>query len=199
MSKKRLLLKAAFILCLFTASKAGAQDFAVKTNLLYDATATVNLGAEVGLAPRWTFDLSGNLNAWSANEGRVWKHWMAQPEIRYWFCERFGGHFLGMHLLGGQYNLGKLPNNITSWPVGLDFSRLTDHRFQGWGVGAGLAYGYAFMLGEHWNLEFELGVGYVYSKFDVYQCNECSKQIETDQPANYVGPTKAAVNLVYVF
>ena len=40
---------------------ARAQDTAVKTNLLYDATATVNLGLEVGLAPKWTLDLSGNL------------------------------------------------------------------------------------------------------------------------------------------
>ena len=28
-----------------------AQDVAVKTNLLYDATATVNLGVEVDIAP----------------------------------------------------------------------------------------------------------------------------------------------------
>ena len=41
---------------------AKAQDFALKTNVLYDATATINLGAEVGLAPKWTFDLSGNYN-----------------------------------------------------------------------------------------------------------------------------------------
>lgn len=29
-----------------------AQKLTVKTNLLYDATATVNLGVEVGLAPK---------------------------------------------------------------------------------------------------------------------------------------------------
>ncbi|WP_304476709.1 DUF3575 domain-containing protein, partial [uncultured Muribaculum sp.] len=31
-----------------------------KTNLVYDALLTVNLGAEVQLAPRWSLDLSGN-------------------------------------------------------------------------------------------------------------------------------------------
>ena len=82
-----------------------AQDIAVKTNLLYDACATINIGAEVGLAPKWTLDVSGNLNAWTLSHGRKWKHWMAQPEARYWFCDRFAGHFLAVHALGGQYNV----------------------------------------------------------------------------------------------
>ena len=34
----------------------------MKSNILYDASGTINLGAEVGLAPRWTLDVSGNYN-----------------------------------------------------------------------------------------------------------------------------------------
>ncbi|MCM1021712.1 MAG: DUF3575 domain-containing protein, partial [Muribaculum sp.] len=42
-----------------------AQDAAVKTNLLYDAALmTANAGVEVRLAPKWTLDVSGNINAW---------------------------------------------------------------------------------------------------------------------------------------
>ena len=40
------------------------QKFAVKSNLLYDATATINLGVEVGLSKKWSLDLSGNYNGW---------------------------------------------------------------------------------------------------------------------------------------
>lgn len=36
-----------------------AQETAVKTNLLYDATTTMNLGVEFGLSPKWTLDVSG--------------------------------------------------------------------------------------------------------------------------------------------
>ena len=39
-----------------------AQNVALKSNILYDASGTVNLGAEVGLAPKWTLDVSGNYN-----------------------------------------------------------------------------------------------------------------------------------------
>ena len=38
-----------------------AQKVALKTNLLYDALATANLGIETGLSPRWTLDISGTL------------------------------------------------------------------------------------------------------------------------------------------
>ncbi len=65
----------------FTAGASG-NDVAIKTNLLYDATLTVNLGAEVAVAPRWSVDLSGNLNAWTLSGGKRWKHWLLQPEAR---------------------------------------------------------------------------------------------------------------------
>ena len=40
--------------------EARSQEVAIKSNLLYDATATVNLGLEFRLAPKWTLDVSGN-------------------------------------------------------------------------------------------------------------------------------------------
>jgi hypothetical protein len=175
---------------------AKAQDVAIKTNLLYDATATVNLGVEVGVAPKWTLDLSGNLNAWNINEDKRWKHWLVQPEARYWFCDRFSRHFLGFHALGGQYNIGGLQNNIKF--LGTDFSKLSNNCFQGWGVGAGVAYGYAMILGKHWNLEFEVGVGYIYSAYDIFECTGCGRRVGQDNN-HYVGLTKAAINLVYLF
>ena len=184
------------IVLMATIGGAKAQDVAVKTNVLYDALLNVNAGVEVGLAPRWTIDLSGNLNAWTVN-GHKWKHWFVQPEARYWFCDRFSGHFVGAHLIGGKYNLGHIKNNISF--LGTDFSGITDHRYQGWAVGAGIAYGYAFILGRHWNLELELGVGYAYTRYDVFECQDCGKKVAEDLPHHYVGPTKAAINLVYVF
>ena len=45
----------------------------------------------------------------------------------------------------------------------------------------------------------EEGVGYAYTRYDRFRCAGCGKRIETDRPHHYVGPTKAAVNLVYVF
>lgn len=185
-------------ICLVVASlTASAQNVVVKTNLLYDITATANLGIEFKVAPKWTVDISGNLNAWTFSDNKKWKHWALQPEARYWLCERFNGHFVGAHLVGGIYNMGNWNTDFTF--LGTDFGQLKEHRYEGWLVGAGIAYGYQWMLGRHWSVEAEIGIGYVYTQADKYECPRCGEQLENNKPHHYVGPTKAAVNLIYVF
>ena len=174
-----------------------AQDVAVKTNLLSDAFMNINLGMEVGLAPKWTLDLTGEFNGWTLSHNRRWKHWAVQPEARHWFCDRFAGHFLGIHVHGGQYNIGGFDGKINF--LGTDARKLKDTRYQGWFAGAGVAYGYAWILSRHWNLEAEIGLGYAYTRYDRFRCAGCGKKIEENKPHHYVGPTKAAINLVYLF
>lgn len=177
--------------------KVSAQEVAVKTNVPYWATTTPNVGFEVALGAKWTLDVSGGYNPWTFSDNMKWKHWLVQPELRYWLCEKMGGHFFGIHALGGQYNIGNV--NIDLKMLGTDFSMLKEHRFEGWMAGAGLSYGYAWMLSRHLNLEAELGLGYVYSRYDRFQCVTCGSKEVADKSHNYVGPTKAAINLVYVF
>ena len=177
-------------------SQVRAQDWAIKSNVLYDATATINLGVEIGLAPKWTLDISGNLNAWSKDKQTRWKHWLVQPEARYWFCDRFSRHFIGAHAIGGAFNLGGINNNLSF--LGTDFSVLKEKRYQGYAYGGGIAYGFAFMLSEHINLELEAGFGYMYLDYDIYECGNCGRRIDEDTH-HYIGPTKAAINLVFLF
>lgn len=192
---RKILLTLAVILV--SAPFVAAQNFGVKSNLLYDITSTVNLGIEYRLTDRLTFDISGNYNAWTLKEGARRKHWMVQPEIRLWNCDAFSGHFVALHGIGGQYNFGGLKNGVNF--LGNDFSQLSEHRFQGNAIGAGVAYGYAWILSQHLNLEAEIGVGYIYTEYDKFNCVGCGKRIVTGQPAHFFGPTKAAVNLVYIF
>lgn len=154
---------------------------AIKTNLLYDATLTVNLGAEFRLAPRWSLDVSGNYNGWSISDKTRWKHWLVQPELRYWTRHAMQGHFFAGHVFGGQYNV-----------------TYDGERRQGWGIGLGVGYGYAWRLSRHWGIEAEIAVGYARHSYDKYPCAECGRKIKHSD-RNYVGPTKAAVNLVYYF
>ena len=135
-----------------------AQNVAVKTNLLSDAALSPNLGVEIGLAPRWSLDVNGQFNVWTLSNDKKWKHWLVQPEVRYWLCEVLGGHYFGFHAMAGQYNVGGFDGRINF--LGTDARKLKDSRYQGWFVGAGVAYGYAWILGRHWNLEAEVGFGY---------------------------------------
>ena len=121
-------LRSAMLLCVMLVFLAmprtsSAQNWNIKTNLLYDATATINLGLERSFAPKWSVDLSGNLNAWSINDHK-WKHWMIQPEARYWFCEAFHTRPQLQCLLSTSYTHGLsssvyclLPIHTASAPV----------------------------------------------------------------------------------
>ena len=195
------IIKRIFVLLVFvlTGMTQGvkAQDVAVKSNVLADAFLNPNLGIEVGLAPKWTLDITGQFNAWTLSHERHWKHWAVQPEVRYWFCDRFSGHFVGAHIHGGQYNIGGFDGKIDF--LGTDARKLKDTRYQGWYVGAGIAYGYAWILNKRWNLEAELGLGWIYTRYDSYPCTQCGTKIADGKSHNYVGPTKAAVNLIYTF
>ncbi len=191
---KRMTIMTMALLCVQVAL---AQKAALKSNLLYDATTTINLGLEFALSPKWTLDLSGNYNGWTFSDNRKWKHWMVQPEARYWFCNKMQGHFIGLHAMGGQYNMGNIDLDFNF--LGTNFSKLKDYRYEGWAVGAGLAYGYAWTLSKHWNLEAEIGLGWAYTRYDKFECKNCGEKVESDKSHHYVGPTKAAVNLVYVF
>ena len=171
---------------------ANAQKWGVKTNLLYDALTTMNLGVELGVAPRWTLELSGAYNPWTLNKdtNKKVRSWGLFPEGRYWFCERFQGHFLGLHSGYSEYNMGgvKLPlwNKDTK-----------PYRYQGWGTGVGVAYGYSWILGKRWNLEATLGLGYVFTNYDKYACPTCGRKIESKKH-HYLGPTKAGISIVYM-
>lgn len=170
-----------------------AQQLGVKTNVLYDALTTMNVGLEYGVAPRWTVELSGAYNPWTLNKetNKKVRSWGVFPEARYWFCERFQGHFLGLHSGYAQYNMGgvKLPlwNKDTK-----------PYRYQGWGTGVGVAYGYSWILGKRWNLETTLGLGYVFTKYDKYACPTCGKRLTEGAKHHYLGPTKAGISIIYM-
>ncbi|MDE5874413.1 MAG: DUF3575 domain-containing protein, partial [Muribaculaceae bacterium] len=63
--KRPSLIAILFAIAAFIPHGTAAQNVGIKTNLLYDALANINLGIEVKMAPRWTFDANGNFNDWT--------------------------------------------------------------------------------------------------------------------------------------
>jgi hypothetical protein len=166
-----------------------AQDVALKTNTLgWAAGGTLNAGVEVGLGRKVTLQTFWAMNPWRFPQERRVKFWNVTPEVRYWFCQKFNGSFLGLHLLGGEYYV----RNVT-----LPFHTLPPlpdgYHYEGWYVGGGLTYGYQWILSRRWNLESSLGVGYALTHYRM--CQNCRPQ--GWQKRNYVGPTKVALSLIY--
>lgn len=167
-----------------------SQSIGVKTNILYDATTTIKLGAELKTGERTTLDVPFNVNLWTFSKNRKIKHLLLQPEMRYWFCEPFMGHFMGLHLHGAQFNMGGV-----DIPIGR-LSKLKDHRYEGYLYGSGVSYGYQWLIHPRWNLELSAGVGYARIHYDKYPCHHCGTK-ESEGKYNYFGVTRAAVSLIY--
>lgn len=176
---------------------------AVKTNLIYDAMTTPNLGIEVGVAGKSTLNLVYGLNAWtfsSSHDDRKAKHWVVMPEYRWWPCTRFNGHFFGIYAMGGEFNAANVDLPIPGGFFGGDnLTRgVRDNRYQGGFAGLGITYGYQWAISRHWNLEAEIGVGYDRVWFDKYACGECGARLASGS-TNYLGVTKLGLSVLYLF
>lgn len=160
----------------------------IKSNLAYLATTTPNAAIEFGLTKKWTLDVSIAYNPFKLQEGGINLFWFAQPEARYWFCQRFEKHFVGLHAMYGQFNLGQVDFLTTTFK---------EHRYDGWGAGGGLSYGYHLPMGKRWAWEFTVGAGYVYLEYDKYRCYDCDEYMGKKN-RHYFGPTRAGVSLIFM-
>ena len=181
------------MIALVSTSKVSGQErdfynaplFSVKTNALYWLTTTPNMGLEVALGKKITLDLSGTYNPWSFGDNKKIKHWLVQPEFRYWGGERFNGHFFGIHGLYGKFNAG-----------GIKMLGLDKYRYEGSFHGGGISYGYQWIISPQWNLEAGISLGYAHLNYKRYGQSEGAALLEKSS-CNYWGPTQAGISIIY--
>lgn len=186
------------------ATSASAQKVAVKTNALYWVSTTPNLGLELALGERWTFEVEGGYNPWTLNKdtNMKMKHWLVSPEFRYWFCNSFQGHFIGINGNYTQFNIGSVPFPIQKafinvCPKDAPEPALDKSRLEGWAVGAGLTYGYAFPIARRWNMELSAGLGWWYTVYDQFESRTCGLFQQTVQK-HALGPTSLGLSFIYM-
>ena len=179
------------------APRADAQKLAVKANALSWFTTTPQAEVEGAVGARWTVGLAGSWNPWKFGDNKKFKHWELRPMGRYWLWEAFNGHFFGLSGEYGQYNVG----GMRATPFGLMFSDTDRKRYEGSVVGAGLSYGFSWMLSPRWSIEAEGAFGYRYVTYRSYDCVTCGRPtIEGDpkQHKSYFGPTRLAVSVIFM-
>lgn len=181
----------AVLLALCLAGKASSQTLALKTNLLYDLTTSPNIGVELGMNRHISLDINAGTNPWVFPDNKMFQHIKLQTEFRYWPLERMFGHFFGLYTHQIRYDLRHfdyLPDLLEE-----------DRRFDGFGVGGGLSYGYSLYLSPRWNLEFVIGGGFTYLEYDKHQYDtEKGSEFLGRYRTNYFGLSRLGISLVYI-
>lgn len=159
--------------------------WAVKTNVAYLGATVANLGAEYSLGEHWTVDLPVAYSPYTVSRTWRMRFLTAQPEVRYWIGKALEGHFFGVHLNIGAFNVSVDEKTRYQSPDGF--------------YGAGLSYGYSLPFCRHWAAEFTIGAGYAYTSLDKYYNIPNGARYEQDVPCHYWGLTKVGISLVYRF
>lgn len=163
----------------------GRRVVALKTNALFVAALTANLGVEVELFPRWSLDVPVWYSPYDITPTRRLRLLATQPELRWWLRAVAEGHFFGLH------------THVVGFNVSInDRGRYQDPNHALWGMG--LSYGYAFSLGkaERWGVELTVGAGFAEYSYDSYRNWENGPLFDSGS-GHYWGITRAGINLSY--
>ena len=191
-----------FFLLLFSGISVNAQRIGVKTNALYLATSTPNIGLEYAFADRFSLEFEGGYNPWTLDGDRNMKakHFLVSPEVRYWFCEAFNGHFIGINANYTLFNLSVVDVPAVFFPSARSAMVLEDlknRRSEGWAAGAGLTYGCVWPIARRWNLECTVGLGYWYTDYDKFESRKCGLFQEHVSHGAF-GPTALGISFIYL-
>lgn len=160
---------------------ANAQIVSVRTNLLYDATLSPNIGAELRFDSTWSFGMNIGVNAWDIDKdkNKKWRHILISPNVRKYFGNKtvkaeynrmdstYRPRYFEANLIYSHFNVGN-----TRIPFGL-YSAIKDRRLQGDLIALGGKYGYSWILSRDWRLEAEAGIAVGYAWFKEYDCDHC--------------------------
>lgn len=161
-------------------TSATAQRVAVKTNALYWATLSPNLGAEFRLSRHFTLNIEATANPFTVSSYKLTNASIA-PEVRYWLSGRpQAGHFFGGMALLAVYDM--------KWD---------DTYHKGDAVGLGVTYGYSFVLSRRWSLETTIGLGALRYREKKYTDAETAPS-DANHKSTIIAPLKAGVTFTYI-
>ncbi len=162
---------------------------AFKTNLLYDAVLVPNLGIEFNVYDNWTVYGDIMYAGWDMPSAHFyWNFYGAQFGARKYFGRLadqrdISGHHAGIY---GQM----LAYDLQAGNFGQQTSNIN--------IGAGIDYGYSFPVSNSLNIDVEVGIGYLGGKYYEYVVTEDHYTWRGTIQRAFVGPTKAAVSLVWI-
>ena len=166
---------------------------ALRTNLLYDATLSPNLGVDVRVDSTWTVGLLAGMNAWDIDKekNKKWRHMLFSFRARKYVNDSvFHKGYFEADAIYSHFNVGNV-----KFPLGL-YKTVRERRLQGDLLALGGKYGYSWILSRDWRIEAEAGVAIGYAWFKEYDCPHCGTFYGKDDRI-FLLP-QLGVNIVYI-
>lgn len=179
--------------------------FAVKTNLLYDALLTPNIGVEFQWRGKYSVS-AGWMYAWWNADAQKWYHRTmgGDIEFRRWIRPNNNDTYhTRKSTSGGHPNR---ENPMQGWHFGV-YTQLLQYDFEWgkrgyladkWSWGAGVSAGWSKAVGKRLNIDFTLGVGYITGEYQEYLPIDDCYVWQATKMRHWIGPTKAEVQLVWL-
>lgn len=169
----------------------------LKTNLLFDALAVPNIGAEFYLGKNLSVVGNWNYGWWDTDRThRYWRIYGGDIGFRWWFGRKahekpLTGHHVGLYggvvtydfEFGGKGYMGGLPDR--------DLWVRCNYYY-------GVEYGYSLPVARRLNIDFTLGLGYLGGKYLEYVPEGRCYVWQATKYRNWYGPTKAEISLVWL-
>lgn len=170
---------------------------ALKTNLLFDALAIPNIGADFYLGRNFSAVGNWMYGWWDVDRTHhYWRIYGGDLGVRYWFGKLahekpLTGHHVGVYggavtydfEFGGTGYMGGLPGRPL-WA-----------RCNWYG---GVEYGFSLPVAKRFNIDFTIGVGMLAGKYIVYDPKDGFYVWKETHKLKWFGPTKAEISLVWL-
>lgn len=161
----------------------------VYTNLLYDALAIPNAGAEFYLGGRWSVAADWMYSWWKNDRTHwYWRTYGGTAEIRRWFGKKSAGSPLTGHHAG-------IYASMLTYDMELGGRGVLGDK---WSWGAGLSYGYSLPVAHRLNIDFSCSFGYLTGEYKEYLPIEDHYVWQVTKMRNYFGPTEISISLVWL-
>lgn len=169
----------------------------LKNNMLYDLALVPNigvefyLGANMSVAANWMY-------AWwrhSTNDW-FWRVYGGDVALRYWLGRAakekpLTGHHLGLYAQTLTYDFETGGRGYIGGVPGGDI-------FDKANCAVGVEYGYSLPIGRRLNLDFTIGLGYLWGTYYEYLPIDDCYVWQATKKRQFFGPTKAEVSLVWL-
>ena len=168
-----------------------ADNIVLSTNLLYDAMLTPNIGAGISVSDRVILLADWMYARWNNHDRRLyWRIYGGDVEVRYRIGARREGSPLGGHYIGAYGSMACYDFQAGRSHTGV----LSDF----WNYAAGVSYTYSLPVSTHFNIDFNLGIGYLWGRYKKHTpIDDCDVWLSTHR-LGWFGPTRAGVSLVWL-